>query len=88
MPDHIWLPDSAKKLLRELPWSYRSATQLAIMALLDDPIPPDARAFYVEGEQIPDAYELDVTGREGIITVYYVVSDAHIMIQVVRATML
>ncbi|MEO3858789.1 hypothetical protein [Acrocarpospora sp. B8E8] len=58
------------------------------MALLDDPIPPDARSFYVDGEPVPDAYELDVTSPEGIITIYYVVSDAHIMIQVLRATML
>jgi hypothetical protein len=77
LPDHLWVPDSVRDVIRDLPPEFRKAARLAIMVLADDPVPPDARAF----ADLPGAYELDV---DGVITIFYVVSGPDVMIQVVR----
>lgn len=77
MPDHVWVPDSVRATLRQLPPEFLKAARLAIMMLVDDPIPPDARPF----ADLPGAYELDV---DGVVTIYYVATDRDIMIQAVR----
>jgi hypothetical protein len=79
MPDHLWVPASVRDFVRGLSDDLRKATNLAIMALQDDPLPPDARVFRAGGEEIKGCYELDID----LVTIFYVVDGEHAMIQVV-----
>jgi uncharacterized membrane protein (DUF4010 family) len=80
MPDHLWVPASVRAFIRELAdEGLRKTVNLAVMSLVDDPLPPDARAFRTDGDQVENAYELDVD----LITIFYTVHGEHLAIQAV-----
>jgi hypothetical protein len=77
MPDHLWVPPSVRTFIRELADDkLRDAVNLAIMSLADDPVPPDAVVFRVAGEEIENAFELEVD----LLMLYYSVEDEHVFV--------
>jgi hypothetical protein len=80
MPDHLWVPGSVRAFIRDIADDdLRRTINLAIIGLADDPLPPDARVFRVDGEEIEGAYELDVD----LVTVFYTVHGEHVAIQAI-----
>jgi uncharacterized membrane protein (DUF4010 family) len=77
--DHLWVPPSVRAFIRELAdEELRSAVNLAIMDLLGDPVPPDAREFRVDDDLIKYAYELDVYDS---VTIFYTVHGKDVFVQ-------
>lgn len=80
MPDHLWVPASVRAFIRGLADDeLRRTIRLTLMELTDDPLPPDARVFRADGEEIANAYELDVD----LVTVFYTVHGEHVSVQAI-----
>lgn len=74
MPDHLVYAYGVRREVAGFPAEIRRAAQLAILELLDDPVPPEAKPFT---EGIGHAnYELSTEHA----TIYYLVIDGIIMI--------
>jgi hypothetical protein len=81
MPDHLWVPPSVRAFIRDLAAEeLRRTINLTIMSLADDPLPPDARLFRADGDEIENAYELDVD----LVTIFYTVNDEHVFVQTIN----
>lgn len=80
MPDHLWLPASVRAFIRDIADDeLRRAVKLALVELADDPLPPEARSFRPDGEEIEDAYELDVD----LVTIFYTVHGEHVAVHTI-----
>src|SRR6266545_4929437 len=81
MPDHLWMPASVRAFIRDIvDADLRRTVNLVIIGLIDDPFPSDARVFRVDGEEIEDAYEVDVD----LVTIFYTVHGAHVAVQAIH----
>jgi hypothetical protein len=79
MADHLWIPPSVRLFIRELAdEELRRAVNLAVIGLLEDSVPPDAREFRVDDDLIKYAYELDV---DESLTIFYTVDGEHVFVQ-------
>lgn len=80
MPDHLWVPGSVRAFVRGLADDeLRKTVNLAIMSLIDDPVPPGARPFEADGDEIEGAYEIDID----LLTVFYTVHGEHLTVHVI-----
>ncbi|MEV6556120.1 hypothetical protein AB0M22_10425 [Nocardia sp. NPDC051756] len=71
----------AEHQIQELPEHLRVKVRLALLELLDDPMPlaKGAKPFRAGGDEIPDAYEWDVGG----VTIFYnLIETGPLLIQV------
>ncbi|QIS23723.1 hypothetical protein [Nocardia terpenica] len=71
----------ADQQIYELPEQLRVTVRLALLDLLDDPLPlaKGAIPFQAGGEEIPDAYEWNLGG----VTVFYNIIDTGPLLQVI-----
>jgi uncharacterized membrane protein (DUF4010 family) len=75
----LWIPPSVRAFIRELAnEELRRAINLAIMGLMGDPVPPEAREFRVDDDLVKYAYELDVYES---VTIFYTVDGEHVFVQ-------
>ncbi|WP_433198786.1 hypothetical protein ACQP1G_04930 [Nocardia sp. CA-107356] len=72
----------AEQQIHELPEKLRVRLRLALLDLLDDPLPlaRGAIPFRADGDEIPDAYEWDIGG----VTVFYnLIETGPLLIQII-----
>ncbi|WP_039800578.1 hypothetical protein [Nocardia araoensis] len=72
----------AEQQIYELPEQLRFKVRLALLDLLDDPLPlaKGAIPFRADGDEIPDAYEWDIGG----VTIFYnMIETGPLLIQII-----
>ncbi|WP_280241497.1 hypothetical protein [Nocardia abscessus] len=72
----------AEQQIYELPEQLRFKVRLALLDLLDDPLPlaKGAVPFRADGDEIPDAYEWDIGG----VTIFYnLIETGPLLIQII-----